>query len=162
MIYRCLHTTLLSVSHFDVILRFCERAWEAALRKPERFIFVLYIVMHLEVCVIYRRVLDWWPDLLHTYTIWYYTSQTTIWHITSFLLHHIRLPSPVTPSVLFSAAWDPRYTALTESTVSNTTHIVVCLPIRRLEMGCSIVACMFISTVTCSSSRWLAMNYSGF
>jgi hypothetical protein len=32
------------------------------------------------VCVTYRRVWDWWPDLLRTYATCYYTSQTTVWH----------------------------------------------------------------------------------
>jgi hypothetical protein len=34
----------------------------------------------LEVCVTYWWVLDWWPDLLHTYKTCYYTSQTTMKH----------------------------------------------------------------------------------
>jgi hypothetical protein len=48
------------------------------------------------VCVTYRRVFDWWPDLLHTYTACYYTSHSTIWHIMSSLFHHLRLPSQET------------------------------------------------------------------
>jgi hypothetical protein len=58
------------------------------------------IVTYLGVCVTYRRVLDWWPDLLHTYTTCYYTSQTTIWHTMSSLLHHLRLPIPEIPSII--------------------------------------------------------------
>jgi hypothetical protein len=43
-------------------------------------------VTYLGVCVTYGRVLDWWPDLLHTYTTCYCTSQTTIWHAMSCVL----------------------------------------------------------------------------
>jgi hypothetical protein len=58
-----------------------------------------YIVTIFVVCVTYRRVLDWWPDLLHTYTPCYYISQTTIWHTITSLLYHLRLSSPETPSI---------------------------------------------------------------
>jgi hypothetical protein len=50
--------------------------------------------------------------------------------------------------------------APTENTVSNNTNIVVCLPIRRLETGSSLVEFMFISAGTCLPSRCLTTNYS--
>jgi hypothetical protein len=45
------------------------------------------IVTCLGVCITCRWVMDWWPDLLHTYTTYCYTSQTTVWHIISSLLN---------------------------------------------------------------------------
>jgi hypothetical protein len=67
-------------------------------------LFVLYIVTYLGVCVTQtsRRVSDWWPDLSHTNTASYYTSQTTIWKTMSPLLQHLRLRPQETPSTLFS------------------------------------------------------------
>jgi hypothetical protein len=52
----------------------------------------------------------WWPDLVHTYTACYYTSQTTIWHTMSSLLNHLRLPSQ-RDSLNSISALDPRYIA---------------------------------------------------
>jgi hypothetical protein len=43
-----------------------------------------FVCYHLFGYVTYRRVLNWWPDLLHTYTAYYYTSQITIWHTVSY------------------------------------------------------------------------------
>jgi hypothetical protein len=65
----------------------------------------LYICIYiycrvLGCCVTYKWVLNWRPGLLHTYTTCYYTLQTTTWHAMSSLLHHLRLPSQETPSVL--------------------------------------------------------------
>jgi hypothetical protein len=77
----------------------------------------LNTVTYLGVCLTYRRVLDSWPDLLHTYTTCYYTSQTTIWHTTciSSLFHHLRLPPQETPSILILSKskllYDWRFTA---------------------------------------------------
>jgi hypothetical protein len=95
--------------------------------------------MYLGLCVTYRRILDWWPDLLHTYTTCSYTSQTTIWHTVSSLLHHLRLPPQENPSIIFSAAWDLRYTASgrpqqkTPFPNNSSTIIEVCLPRRYKE-----------------------------
>jgi hypothetical protein len=60
-------------------------------------VYLFFILSHIWwVYVTYksRRILDWWADLLHTYTPCYYTSQTTIWHTMSPLLQHFRIPQP--------------------------------------------------------------------
>jgi hypothetical protein len=50
----------------------------------------------------------------------------------------------------------------TENTVSNSIHSMVCLPIRFLETGSSLIACMLIFTSVCLPSHYLEMNNSGF
>jgi hypothetical protein len=58
--------------------------------------------------------------------------------------------------------WLSQYNHLpNKTTVSNNT-LILCLPIRCLEMGSSIVACRFISVGTCLPSHSLVMNYSDF
>jgi hypothetical protein len=59
-------------------------------------------ITYLRVYVTYRRVLDWWPDLLHTYTTFYHNSHTTIKHIMSSLRHHLRLPPQELPQLFFN------------------------------------------------------------
>jgi hypothetical protein len=92
------------------------------------------------VCVAYKRVLVWWPHLVHTCTTCYYNWQPTLWHAMS---------SPVSSTAIFrdslnslSCLRSSLYTigaAPTENTFSNNTYIV-CLPIRCLETGSSIAA----------------------
>jgi hypothetical protein len=49
-----------------------------------------------------------------------------------------------------------------QASVITAVHLLAwCLPIRCLETGSPIVACMFISEGTCLPSCCLAMNYSG-
>jgi hypothetical protein len=48
------------------------------------------------------------------------------------------------------------------NTVFNSTPIIVCLPIRCLETGSYIVACIFFFARNCLTRRCLAMNYYSF
>jgi hypothetical protein len=110
-----------------------------------------YIVTYLGVCVTYRRVLEWWPDLLRTYATCYYSSQTIMWHTMSSLLHHLRLPFQETPSVLIQPALHPRYIASgrpqQKSRFPNSPSIVieVCLPRSCIETAVLLLlrACSF-------------------
>jgi hypothetical protein len=64
-----------------------------------------------------------------------------------------------------SAAWDPSYIASgrpPQKTRFPIIPLLLCLPIRCLETGSSIVACIFISAGNSLPNRCLAMNYSGF
>jgi hypothetical protein len=86
IVWRCSYLLQCSVQEFS------------AFDRASQSHFVRQIVTYLRACVTYRRVLDWLPDLLHIYTTYYYTLQPTIWHIISFLLHHLQLLSPGTQS----------------------------------------------------------------
>jgi hypothetical protein len=130
-----------------------------------------HIVTYLGVCVTYRLVLDWWPDLLHTYGTCYHTSQTTLWHTVPSFLHHLRLP-PQEILNSIPAAWDPRHIALGRPQKENTVsqqfiycHRAVFTSSLHRNGSSSIVACVFISAGTCLPSRCPVMNVcsgSGF
>jgi hypothetical protein len=121
------------------------------------------------MCVTYIRVLNWWQDLLHTYTTCYYTSQTTIWLTMSSLLHQLRLLPQENPSILTT---NSLLQTILHITSRHETHRKHCLPTIPLLLqgvftsplhinGSSIVgACTFPrEPVYC---RCLAMNYSDF
>jgi hypothetical protein len=112
------------------------------------FVDNMNIVTYLGVCMPYRRDLDG-PDLLHTYTTCYCTSQTTICHTVS-SLHHLRLPSPCraqlstdcslgTPELkwLFSSElfFITDFQWLSRKHNYSNTSFVVYLPIPCLETG---------------------------
>jgi hypothetical protein len=130
------------------------------------------ILSRLRGCVTIRRFLDWWPDLLHTCTTCYCTSQTTIRHTASFLLHHLRLPNQETNCLLGTRelwltllGWCLFYNHFArneQKTSFPTITLFLCLPIRCLEMGSSIVACAFLAAGMCLRSCCLAVDYSGF
>jgi hypothetical protein len=125
-------------------------------------------VTYLGVCVTYRRVLDWWPDLLHTHTTCFCTSQTAIWHT-------ISSPSSSTAisrdflsylicqrSSLYTLGGGGGHR---ENTVSQQfLHCyrgVFTLPLHR-NGSSYIAACVLISAGTCLPSRCPAVNvYSG-
>jgi hypothetical protein len=106
--------------------------------------------MYLGVCVTYRWGLDWWPDLLHIYT-YHYTSQTTIWHTMSSLLHHFRLPSQKAHSIIIWAGLG----SLSHSFEADTTENFVSIVIAQ---NISIVTFLFVAAGNCIPSRCLVMN----
>jgi hypothetical protein len=110
----------------------------------------------IRVFVTIKRGLDWWPDLLHTYTTCYYTSQTTI-------IHYVF--SSLSSSTGASLSVYSFGTAPTENTASQECFYcykgVFTSPLHR-NISYFIVACLFMFTGSCLPSRCLEINvYSG-
>jgi hypothetical protein len=118
----------------------------------------------LEVCVAYRRGLDWWPNLWHTYTTCYYTSQTTIWHtisspsLTAVSRDFLNFDSSYLRSALYSLRADPQKTTF----LSFSQQFLYCyrgVPTSPLHRnGSYFPVSLFISAGICLPSRCLAVD----
>jgi hypothetical protein len=101
--------------------------------------------------------------IAYLHTTCYCTSQTTAYDTLSSQL--LRLPSPCRAQLSINCSLGTllyNHLTRTEQKTPPPTIPLLCLPIRCLETGSSIVACALISAGSRLLSRCLALNYSGF
>jgi hypothetical protein len=115
------------------------------------YLYILFIVTYLGVCMTYGWVFDWWQDLLHTCTACYYTSRTPIWQTVFSSSSSLTAISTDSVNCISQLAWDPRYIAWgrpqQKTLFPNNSSIVieVCLPFHCIETAVLLLlhACSF-------------------